>query len=111
MKDDIKLQLQAYLDGELSERESHKISEQLIQDSEAKAMLAELKFIKDAMRGNEPELKLPESREFYWSKIQREIERGAKQEKSESCPGFGWWETAFVGVGRGFAAGFAVLMF
>ena len=38
-------------------------------------MLAELRNTRKALKGFEGDLKLPETREFYWSTIQREIER------------------------------------
>lgn len=69
------LKLQAYLDGELSEAESSELSNRLVSDSEAAALLSELRQTREAMAGFEAETRLPETREFYWSKIKREIER------------------------------------
>jgi anti-sigma factor RsiW len=69
------LKLQSYLDGELSEAESRQIAERQAQDSEAAALLTELRQTGEALAGFEQDLKLPESREFYWSKISREIQR------------------------------------
>jgi anti-sigma factor RsiW len=112
MKDDIKFQLQAHLDGELSDLKARKISEQLSKDSEARAMLAELQFVNVALRENEPEMKLPESRECCWSKIRREMERAAPQEESQPVrfPLFAWWKPAYARVASGVAAGCALLM-
>jgi hypothetical protein len=69
------LNLQAYLDGELSPRQARKVADSLANDQAAQQLLAELKMTKTALAGNEPEAKLPESHEFYWSKIQPEIQR------------------------------------
>ena len=69
------LKLQAYLDGELPEREAREVSARLAQDQDAAALLAELRQTRDCLAGFEAGVKLPETREFYWSKIQREIER------------------------------------
>ena len=69
------MRLQAYLDGELPDSEAREAASLLAQDAEARALLAELKNTSAAMAGFELDIKLPESREFYWSKIEREIER------------------------------------
>jgi anti-sigma factor RsiW len=69
------LKLQSYLDGELPEAESRELAERLARDGEAAALLTELRQTRQAIVGFEEGLKLPESREFYWSKISREIRR------------------------------------
>ena len=69
------LKLQAYLDGELTEAEARTVARQLAQDRDAAALLGELRQTRQAMKGFESGVQLPESREFYWSKISREIER------------------------------------
>lgn len=67
--------LMAYMDGELSEREAAEVREWLSHERETQALLSELQATARAFSGHEAGLKLPETREFYWSKIQREIER------------------------------------
>jgi anti-sigma factor RsiW len=69
------LKLQAFLDGELSEAEARTVAESLGRDPEGAALLAEMRQTGQALDGFEADIKVPESREFYWSKIQREIER------------------------------------
>lgn len=69
------LKLQAFMDGELSVREAAEVRDWLAQDAEAHSLLAELRNTTAALSGNEPECRLPETREFFWSKIEREIER------------------------------------
>ena len=69
------LNLQAFLDGELSENEAREMAAWIARDNEAKALHAELKNTRRAIKESEPNVRVPESREFYWSKIQREIER------------------------------------
>jgi len=69
------LKLQSYLDGELPEAEGREIAQRLARDQEATALLSELRQTSEALAGFEEGIKLPESREFYWSKIQREIQR------------------------------------
>src|SRR5688500_5789467 len=76
MKPDLELKLQAYLDGELPDREAREVAAALVSDTEAQQLLAELKTTTSVLRENEPQLTVPESREFYWSKIERAIECG-----------------------------------
>ena len=76
------LKLQAFLDGELPEREAREILAWTQRDSAAAALLAELKNTRAAMVKSEPHLSVPESREFFWSKIEREIERLEPQKNS-----------------------------
>ena len=78
MNQELQLKLQAYLDGELAPAELREITELLAQDTESKALYAELQATKALVRGNELEHKLGESREFYWSKIAREIDRDCR---------------------------------
>ncbi len=77
------LKLQAFLDGELPEAEAGEVSSSLKQDRKAAALLEELRNTRRALAGFEAETKLPESREFFWSKIRREIQR---QERAASRP-------------------------
>ncbi len=68
------LRLQACLDGELSAREREKTAAWLAGQPEAEALFDELQTTRTALAGNEPEVNVPETREFYWSKISRQIE-------------------------------------
>ena len=86
---DFELKLQAYLDGELSAREAAEVEGRLAQDQEGKALLAELRNTKTAMSAGELEVKLPETREFYWSKIEREIER--QSQPAAAAPKLSWF--------------------
>jgi len=69
------LKLQAFLDGELPESEAREVAGWVARDAEATALLGELRNTRQALADFEPGLKLPEPREFYWSKIEREIQR------------------------------------
>jgi len=70
------LKVQAFVDGELSQAETKTIANLLARDPDAAALANELKFTRQALVGFEKERRLPESREFYWSKIQRQIAAG-----------------------------------
>ena len=69
------IKLQAHLDGELTGREAQQVAAWIENDAEARALFAELQQTKTLLAGNEPEMRLPESREFFWSKIERDIQR------------------------------------
>ena len=75
MNEEQQLKLQAFLDGELSEDEARATAAWVARDPEATALLGELRNTRKALADFEPAVKLPESREFYWSKIEREIQR------------------------------------
>ena len=96
MKFDQELQIQAYLDGELSARERRQVEEWLAADKEAQALLGELKMTRAALAGNEADVKLPESREFYWSQIQRRIEAAEPLEAAAQVPFWLAWRRFFV---------------
>ncbi|MGP8199943.1 MAG: hypothetical protein ACLQU4_10615 [Limisphaerales bacterium] len=74
MNDNIELDLQAWLDGELPAAKGRCIDTAIAGDEEAGRLIAELQFVKDSLAGNEMARTVPETREFYWSKIEREIE-------------------------------------
>ncbi len=84
------LKLQAYLDGELPEAEARAFADQLARDPEAGALLQELRQTRDTVAGFEKEIRVPESREFYWSKIQREIRRQELSREEPSVPVPAW---------------------
>jgi len=75
MNQKLQFKLQAYLDGELPDGEAAEVRELIARDREAQALFDELTNTNAALAGHEAEVKLPETREFYWSKIQREIAR------------------------------------
>ena len=87
---DLQLKLQAYLDQELSPADARRVEQCLAGDAEAQALLAELTATRTALADFESEVRLPESREFFWSKIQREIEREARPAPAGALA-WGWW--------------------
>ena len=87
---DQKLKLQAWVDGELSENEARQVAALVEGDQNAQAIVAELRVTRSFLAGNEPEARLADGRDFYWSKIQRDIERldrAAELEPSRAQ----WW--------------------
>jgi len=86
MKHEMELKVQAWLDGELPDYEARRMGEWIARDSEAAALAAELGCIRQAMFRQETAGALGESRDFYWSKIQRQIQREAGQSRTEGLP-------------------------
>jgi hypothetical protein len=83
--------LQAYLDNEVSSSEARQIASWIARDGEAKALYEELACTKSLLAPeNEPVVSVPDSREFYWSKIAREIER-ADREPVREVKRAPWW--------------------
>jgi anti-sigma factor RsiW len=72
---DSQLKLQALLDGELPEAEASEVAQWLARDPEAVALREELRNTRAALAGFEAGIQLPESREFFWSKVQWDIQR------------------------------------
>jgi anti-sigma factor RsiW len=94
MNEEQLLQLQAWVDGELPEGEARRLARQIETDPEARALVEELKMTKAFLAGNEPEYAVPDSREFYWSQVKREIVRqaAASAQPADSRPAWtlGW---------------------
>jgi anti-sigma factor RsiW len=92
------VKLQAYLDGELPEGERRAVESSLTQDAEAAALLAELRHTNASLAAFEREIKLPESREFFWSKIEREIRRQEQQspQRQEPQAWFAGWRRLLI---------------
>ena len=89
MDQDAQLKIQAYLDGELSEADAREVSIWLAQDQEANALLAELRNTREELIQFEQPVQLPETRAFFWSKIERELLREEQpREVRENVP---WW--------------------
>ncbi len=109
MNHNLEIKLQAWLDGELPSDEAQRFSQVLASDPEAQQLAAELKGVKAAVKGNELEVKVPATREFYWSQIERQIRR----ETPRPAPSFfamlaAQWRRFLVPV-AGAAAGVALL--
>lgn len=104
---EFQLKLQAWLDGELPAGEARATADWLATDAEARALRDELEGTKRALAGGELQRTLPETREFYWSKIVREIERQDRTEAGSKRHSLHpWWRRLLVP-----AAGLAALAF
>lgn len=75
MNEQQQLRLQAFLDGELPEKERREVAAWVERDEAAARLLAGLKAVHETLVVAEPAATMPESREFFWSRIEREIQR------------------------------------
>jgi len=108
---EVQLKIQAYLDGELPETEAREIANLLAKDKEAVALHSELRNTRQSLSGFEVGVELPESRDFFWSKIKRDIERLESVEVSEPSPSiFAAWRRLLVPAGAIAALAIAVLI-
>jgi len=98
------LKLQAYLDGELPAGEAKAITDLLERDASAQRTYQELRSTRSLLAGNEVERKLPESPEFYWSKIRRQIEQLESQAEQMSEPAPARWWPRFLAPAGALAA-------
>jgi anti-sigma factor RsiW len=71
MKRGLELKLQAWVDGELTAAEAEEMRRLADADPDAARLAAELQSIKTAFAGDSQPVTMPETREFYWSKIEQ----------------------------------------
>ena len=69
---------------ELPETEAREVMIWLARDQEASSLPVELRTTRKALAGFEAGIRLPESREFFWSKIEREILRQQQPEPARA---------------------------
>ena len=67
------LDLQAFVDGQLTPDRQSAVARLLATDPQAALVVREIKNVRAAIRTGEPRLPVPATREFYWSQIQRRI--------------------------------------
>jgi anti-sigma factor RsiW len=96
------IKIQAYVDGELSVRERSKVEALLEKDPEARALCDALMAMQEVVTGNEPVMNLPESREFFWSKIERELTAGERITEAPKQTAAPWWMKFLVPFGAAF---------
>ena len=90
MSEEQQLRLQAFLDGELPESDAREVLAWTQRDADAAALLTELRNTRAAIAKSELHLSVPETREFYWSKIEREIQKLEPVEKEIAAPIISW---------------------
>src|SRR5882672_8845347 len=104
------LDLQAFLDGELPEKKAREMAALVARDTEARDLLAELRHTRQALSQFEPIRALPESREFYWSKIEQAIGREELQPSRAPVSWFAALRRFLVPAGAVAALAFCVII-
>ena len=87
----LELELQAWLDGELSAPKARRTDPKIVGDEEASRLITEMQAIKSALAGNETARTVPETRAFYWSKIERQIQRQTPGPRAVQAPRQAVW--------------------
>ena len=86
MKQEDRLNIQAWLDGEIAPQKSAQIAEQVETNTTAKAMAEELKAVESALKIGEKPVYLDEIRDFYWGQIERQINAEEPMPAAEDYP-------------------------
>ncbi|MFN0067265.1 MAG: hypothetical protein ACKVYV_06470 [Limisphaerales bacterium] len=89
MKHDEILRLQAWMDGQLTGREATE-AEALAATEAGTRALAALRSARATARAAGAEWPLPETREFFWSRVRRGIEAAEGQTAPAASPTPGW---------------------
>jgi len=80
------LDLQAHADGELVPTRRAEVEQRIATDPEARAIVNELRSVRELVRAHEPLHVVPESREFYWSQIRRRMDQSESATERPSSP-------------------------
>ena len=90
-ENEIELKIQALVDGELTKFEAGKLRDRIKNDIRLQILHERLMQMKDLISKHEMPRVLPESSDFYWSKIAQEIEvRGSAAQSSAQSLGMKW---------------------
>ena len=98
MNSDKLLKIQACLDGELTAAEEREVRAWIAQDAEAGALYRELEATSALLRGNELAVRVPDSREFYWSQIERQLPKDEAASRSPAALSPARWLRLFAPV-------------
>ena len=79
------IRIQSYLDNALPSEQRREVEAWLSRDPEARTLHERLSQLKGLVAANEPEPKLPETREFYWAQLKRQI-AAAEPPRAEHQP-------------------------
>jgi anti-sigma factor RsiW len=92
------LRVQAHVDGQLTGSEAAETARWISRDESQRALHDALRSIKTVLRTNELQRAVPETREFYWSQIERRI-TVASAGRASHAGWLGWWLRWVVPIG------------
>ncbi|MBL9139511.1 MAG: hypothetical protein JNK85_26825 [Verrucomicrobiales bacterium] len=97
MNDELRHRLQAWVDGQLDAKAAEEIARLVETEPEARQLSENLRQVRQLVRSHEPVRRVPDSRDFYWSRIRQGIELAEAQAARKSTPapasgrGWTWW--------------------
>ena len=94
-ENEIELKIQALVDGELTEFEAGKLRDRIKNDVRLQVLHERLMQMKDLISKHEMPRVLPESSDFYWSKISQKIEVGGSAAQSSATEGLSIFRSDF----------------
>jgi anti-sigma factor RsiW len=74
MKLETMLEIQSSVDGQLDNQRRQVVARLVSSDTEARQLHQQLTAVRMALREHEPAIRVPESREFYWSQLERRLQ-------------------------------------
>ena len=86
MKQEDRLNIQAWLDGEVAPQKAAQIAAQVETNPTAKVVAEELKAVESALKIGEKPVYLDETRDFYWGQIERQINAEEPMPAAEDYP-------------------------
>jgi len=87
MNTKLPLEIQAWVDGELADAHAQRVARAIEQDPEARRLAENLRAFGRTLRDHEPVRPVPETRDFYWSRIRQGIEQAERTaERGPSRP-------------------------
>lgn len=90
MTRETQLKLQAWLDGELPAADAREVLRLVERDPDAAALVRELKLTRQWLAAGEALRPVPESREFYWTRIARSLTARESATPAFRLPAFDW---------------------
>ncbi len=74
MKLETMLEIQSSVDGQLSSQRQEAVARLLSSDMEARQLHQQLTAVREVLQRHEPVIRIPETREFYWSQLERRLQ-------------------------------------
>ncbi len=93
------LEIQASVDGELDASRRATVERLCATDPNARRLSEQLTLLRDALRANEPEYRVSDTREFYWGQIQRRIAAETARDSASdrhAAPVQSWTESSWI---------------
>ena len=84
MTPDAELQVQALVDGQLTEADAARVEAMIERDPELRRLRDALRTLSGVLTDNEWERPSPDSADFYWSRVESGLRRAAAREEAQA---------------------------